>query len=153
MIVFRKILLFLIIALIYGCSQKIKDEFDYQNRADLKQMIELYDRKKIDENAESHYIDALILQSQERWAESLIDLSLAVEKDSSAGIFYSIAKAYIELGRIELSLKALEKSLELNGKFLPSLELLVEIHINNRNYNRAIDERNRCSKNINQSKI
>lgn len=139
MIVLRKILFILIIALIYGCSQKVKDEFDYQNRADLKQMIELYDRKKIDEDAEGHYIDALVLQSQERWAESLIDLNLAVEKDSSAGIFYSIAKAYIELGRIELSLKALEHSLSLNGKFLPSLELLVEIHINNRNYNRAIE--------------
>ncbi len=132
-------IIFIITLLITSCTQKVKKDFDENNRNDVKQLIRLYDAKKINEDAMSHFVDAMMLQQQGKWAESLIDLQLALEKDESAGIYYSIAKAYITLDRLEHALKALDKALEQNPRFLPTLELLVEVHIKNGNNNKAIE--------------
>lgn len=133
----KYIIIFILITLL-SCSNSKKTTFNTNNREDIRKMIRNYDSKKINEDASNFFIDAMILQQQGNWAESLIDLNLALEYDKSAGIYYSLAKAYIELERYELSLKSLEKSLELDNRFLPSLELLVELHIKNSNYNKAI---------------
>jgi len=132
-----KYLLIILIAFLISCSNH-SSTFEKSNREDIRKMIRKYDTKSINDDAINFYIDAMILQQQGKWAESIIDLNLALEFDKSAGIYYSLSKAYIELDRYELSLKAIEKSLEVNGKFLPSLELLVELHIKNSNYNKAI---------------
>ncbi len=134
-----KYYLILFIIILNSCSQKVDKNFDSNNREDVKQLIRMYDAKKINEDAMSHFVDALMLQQQGNWAESLIDLQLALEKDESAGIYYSIAKAYITLDRPEHALKALDKALIQNPRFLPTLELLVELHIKNMNYNKAIN--------------
>lgn len=133
-----KYFIVLILLALISCSNSKNSTFNANNRADIRKMIQNYDSKKINDDASNFFIDAMILQQQGNWAESIIDLNIALEYDSSAGIYYSLAKAYIELERYELSLKSLDKSLEMDNKFLPSLELLVELHINNSNYNKAI---------------
>ena len=116
-----KYFIVLILLALISCSNSKNSTFNANNRADIRKMIQNYDSKKINDDASNFFIDAMILQQQGNWAESIIDLNIALEYDSSAGIYYSLAKAYIELERYELSLKSLDKSLEMDNKFLPSL--------------------------------
>lgn len=129
------ILIFLLI--LFSCSPK-RNDLDEEIKSDFRKVINQIDNRNLNRDAEELFIDAMTLQQQERWAESLIDLNQALEKDSSAGIYYAIARAYIKLERFELGVKAMEKSLQLNSSFLPTLEMLVEMYMQQNSVSKAI---------------
>jgi len=123
--------------ILISCSSK-KNDLDEVIKSDFRKVINQIDNRTLNKDAEELFIDAMTLQQQERWAESLIDLNQALEKDSSAGIYYAIARAYIKLERFELGVKAMEKSLELNSSFLPTLEMLVEMYMQQNSISKAL---------------
>lgn len=129
------ILIFLLI--LFSCSPK-RNDLDEEIKSDFRKVINQIDNRTLNRDAEELFIDAMTLQQQERWAESLIDLNQALEKDSSAGIYYAIARAYIKLERFELGVKAMERSLELNSSFLPTLEMLVEMYMQQNSISKAL---------------
>lgn len=129
------ILIVFIFSLI-SCSSNKK--LDNEINEDFRKFINRIDNKSLEPEAEDLFIDAMTLQQQEKWAESLIDLNLALERDSSAGIYYAVARAYINLQRYELAVKSMEKSLSLNPDFLPTLEMLVELYMQQDNPKSAL---------------
>lgn len=133
-----KLLIITLCGFVFSCSSTKEGKYDGQIREDFKKYIEKIDNKSITPEASDLFVDAMVLQQQEKWAESLIDLDLALKQDSSAGIYYAIARAYSQLGRNELSIQAMEKSLDLNPSFLPTLEMLVEMYVHTNNLKEAI---------------
>ena len=120
-----------------SCTFKSKN-LDNQIQNDFREYIKKIDNRELNQKAEDLFIDAMVLQQQEKWAESLIDLNLALEQDSSAGIYYSIARAYAKLQRYKLAVDAMKKSIKLNPNFLPSLEMIVEMYMQEDDVEEAI---------------
>ena len=88
-----KLLIIIFCGFVSSCSSTKEGKYDGQIREDFKKYIEKIDSKSVTPAASDLFVDAMVLQQQGKWAESIIDLNLALEQDSSAGIYYAIASA------------------------------------------------------------
>jgi len=73
-------------------------------------------------------ISASNLQQEGRYAEAILDYFEALKYDSSASIYYSVAKNYKELYRYYTALEFALAALRMDSSFVPAMKLLVEIY-------------------------
>lgn len=126
--------------LIISCSLfQPESQKKYNSAVDKAQnYLDRYSNKGIDRKAEYHFINGLTEQQKGNWAESTIDFNLALEHDSSASIYYSLAKSYSKIGRFELSLESLLLSIEMNDEFVPAMSLLSDMYVSLNDMTNAI---------------
>ena len=128
-----KISAFILLLILASCSgvknEKFTTDEEFYQSLDLAELYkERYQVNRVKKEAVSHYINGLTEQQKGNWAEALIDFNLALAKDSSASILYSMSESYYKIGRTSLSIETLSQSLELNPDFIPSIELLASIY-------------------------
>ena len=103
-----------------------------------KSGIRVVDTAKIDYNAREIVIKASMLQLQKKHAEAILEFQDALKYDSSAAILYAIAYNYKEMRKYDNALEFILQSIDKKPDFLPSYELLGEIHRMQGNYDAAV---------------
>ncbi len=89
------------------------------------------DTANIADKAKNFVIQGSLYQMSNRHAEAIIEFQQASRMDSSAAIFYAIAKSYLELSKLEMALENLNLALKQDPEFLPAWELLIQAQIMN----------------------
>lgn len=97
-----------------------------------------FDTSKIHEKAVDLVITASKFETQNKYAEAILEFQSALKYDSSAGIYYSIAKNYLKLGKVEQALENTLKSLIINDEFTYAYQLLSNIYIIQADIEKAI---------------
>ncbi len=96
------------------------------------------DTRGLNEKAKDYFIRGSNLQQEYRNAEAILEFQQALRYDTSAAIYFAIAKNYQALNKNDLALEYVLKSLDLSPDFLPSIELLANIYIFESKFDDAI---------------
>lgn len=121
----------IIIILLTNCSSSRKgDGYYYDKLIDrTKYDLNQYDTSVVSERARNFFISGSILQQQFRHAEAILDFLQALKLDTSAVIYYAIARSYKELEKNDLSIENAAKALKINPEFIPAIELLIDVFL------------------------
>lgn len=114
-----------------SCSKDISKSYDTgKSIIDLsKSKTSEIDTSNYEAVAKDFVIAGSSLQQRNRYAEAILEYQQALRYDSAYTIFYSIAKCYKELDKLDLALEYTLKAVEKDPEFLPALELAAEIHL------------------------
>lgn len=120
----------IIILIFMSCSssKQEKGEFYYlieEERAKLNYV----DTSKQDLVTKNHIIDGSEYQQKKQHARAILEFQDAMKRDTSASIYYAMAKSYRELNKYDNAITMIVKALELDPEFIPARELLAEVYI------------------------
>lgn len=96
------------------------------------------DSAKAKQRAKKAFTRGSVLAMQNRPAEAIIEFQEALQHDTSAAIYYALAKAYHDMVKNDLALSYVGKALEADSNFSEALELSIEIHISRANIEEAL---------------
>ncbi len=91
--------------------------------------LEFVDTSMFSRLTTDYVISAANLTQQGRYAEAILDYFEALKYDSSASIYYLIAKNYRELYRYNSAIEFANYSLKIDSLFIPAMKLLGDIYI------------------------
>jgi len=123
--------LFAILILLQACSSNIEQ---------ISQSELLKKNKKIakqKEFAQQLFIDASLLDVEEKYAEAILDYQEVLKLDPSAGIHYALGKDYLRLSKISPALEHARKATQLEKDNVEFLTLVGTIYSFNRNIDSA----------------
>jgi len=112
----------LIPLLIVGCVTNIEKS----GYAEIKNGKEK--NKKEQEYAKQLFIDASLLDIQEKYAEAILDYQDALRYDPSAGIHYALSKDYLRLNKLYQALNHAKQAVKMDGKNVEYLTLLGTVY-------------------------
>lgn len=138
--IFKYYFLVAMILVLISCSttRKENSEIDYlldEERAKLN----FIDTSKSDAVTKNHIISGSNYQQQNRHARAILEFQDAQKLDSSATIFYAMAKSYRKLNKYDNAIDMILKALDRKPNFIPALELLTEIYIVQYRLDKAIE--------------
>jgi tetratricopeptide (TPR) repeat protein len=121
MIKMKKYLIYTsIILFVISCSPKLEKQL--QDKTENKQQT------KEKEYAQQLFIDASLLDIQEKYAEAILDYQDALRYDPSAGIHYALAKDYLRLSKLYPALEHAKKAVKMDNKNVEYLTLLGTVY-------------------------
>ncbi len=131
---------FIVIIMLAGCGSSRKGDGYYYDKLIDRTKFDLnqYDTSVVSERARNFFISGTILQQQFRHAEAILDFQQALKLDSSAVIYFAIARSYKEIEKYGLSIENAAKALKINPEFIPAIELLIDLFLILENYNEAV---------------
>jgi tetratricopeptide (TPR) repeat protein len=116
--------------LIFGCSSAPKeDEGLLYLLDDEKARLNYIDTSKSDAVTKNHIIDGSNYQQKGNHARAILEFQDALKRDSSATIYYAMAKSYREIYKYDNAIKMVLKAIDKKPDFIPARELLAEIFI------------------------
>ncbi|MFZ1290709.1 MAG: tetratricopeptide repeat protein [Melioribacteraceae bacterium] len=116
---------------IISCSSHIEKETSL-NQEDAKK-VSSADK----ETAQQLFIDASMMDLEEKYAEAILDYQEALRLDPNAGIYYALGKDYLRLNKLSQALINSKKSVEIEPKNVEYLTLLGTIYSFSRNADSA----------------
>ncbi|MBK7106116.1 MAG: tetratricopeptide repeat protein [Ignavibacteriae bacterium] len=126
-----KYIYFLLVIFIISCSSHVEKE-SLENQ-EVKSKISKADK----ETAQQLFIDASMMDIDEKYAEAILDYQEALRLDPSAGIYYALAKDYLRLNKLSQALINSKKSVELESQNVEYLTLLGTVYSFSRNADSA----------------
>ena len=75
---------------------------------------------------------------REKYAEAILEFQMALRYDSSAVIYYTIAKNYTSLSKFDMASEYARYAVDKDSSFVPALELLADIYLNSDRTDEAI---------------
>lgn len=103
-----------------GSSETIEEKTD-----DKKPVLTAEQQKK---KAMEFFINGGVFESQGNYESAVLQYEKALMYDSSAGLYYTIAKNYVYLNKLSLALNYSQKALELDSTKLEYYDLLADIY-------------------------
>lgn len=88
--------------------------------------------------AKDYVIRGSSLQMREKYAEAILEFQMALRYDSSAVIYYTIAKNYTSLSKFDMASEYARYAVDKDSSFVPALELLADIYLNSDRTDEAI---------------
>ncbi|MCP5061638.1 MAG: tetratricopeptide repeat protein [Ignavibacteriae bacterium] len=125
------IILFTTFILLQSCSSNV----DQVSSGEIKKQNKKIAKQK--EFAQQLFIDASLLDMEEKYAEAILDYQEALKLDPSAGIHYALGKDYLRLNKINPALEHARKATELEGNNIEYQTLVGTIYSFNRNIDSA----------------
>ncbi len=116
----KYLIYFQLLFLIIGCSTNIT------NNVSPKEQNQ--ERTKEKEYAQQLFIDASLLDIQEKYAEAILDYQDALRYDPSAGIHYALSKDYLRLSKLYPALENAKKAVKMDNKNVEYLTLLGTVY-------------------------
>jgi len=116
---------------IIGCSTQIEDKTQSLSAEDLERI------KKQKEFATQLFIDASLLDLENKYAEAILDYQEALKLDPHAGIYYALGKDYLKLNKLMPALENSQKAVALENNNTEYLSLLGTIYGMSRNIDSA----------------
>ena len=110
----------LIILFVISCSPKLEKQLQEKTKSE--------QQTKEQEYAQQLFIDAALLDIQEKYAEAILDYQDALRYDPSAGIHYALAKDYLRLSKLYPALEHAKKAVNMNDENVEYLTLLGTIY-------------------------
>lgn len=107
-------------------------------RKNLEESLNFIDTARMDEKTAEFVINGSKLQQQDKDAEAILEFQQALRYDSSASIYYAIAKSYKDLQKYDLAVENILIALELDKEFIPAMELLANIFMLQYDIERAL---------------
>jgi tetratricopeptide (TPR) repeat protein len=98
----------------------------------------LSDSSQNSDRAKTHVINASVFEQQYKFANAIIEYQLALRFDSSAAIYYSLAKNYRELNYPDIALENAIIAIRKDSTFIPALQILGELYVQNLRIDEAI---------------
>jgi tetratricopeptide (TPR) repeat protein len=89
----------------------------------------IIDTNYVRQAARVHVVNGSVYEQEQKYAEAIIEYQQALRYDSSAAIYYTLAKCYHLLEYYDLSQENVLISLEKDSSFVPSMELLADLFI------------------------
>lgn len=80
--------------------------------------------------AKDYVIRGSSLQMREQYAEAILEFQMALRYDTSAVIYYALAKNYTSLAKFDLAAENARIAIQIDSSFIPALELLADIYNN-----------------------
>ncbi len=125
------IILFISFLFFQACSSNI----DQTTPSEFNEQTQRTTRQK--EFAKQLFIDASLLDLEEKYAEAILDFQEALKLDPSAGIHYALGKDYLRLSKISPALEHARKAVQLENDNVEYLTLVGTIYSFNRNIDSA----------------
>ncbi len=110
------------------------------------QGLNYYDTTDKDKKINDFIINGSVLQTQNKYAEAILEFQQALKYDSSAAILYAISKSYLKLDKYNLAAEYALYSLKKDDKFVPNYDLLAEVYIKQYDIQNAISALQTASK-------
>jgi tetratricopeptide (TPR) repeat protein len=123
------VIVILAVLFLFSCSsQKMKLNPDYKGLLQRSNNEFIIDTNFTKAAAKDYVISGSTLQQQHKYAESILEFQNAMRYDTSAAIYYAMAKSYRELNKLDNATECLQKSLKIDSLFSPSMELMGQIY-------------------------
>jgi len=115
---------------LWGCSTSNIDDSEFEYLLDQeKAKLNYIDTSNVDMITKNHVIDGSGFQQRDDHARAILEFQDALKKDSSAAIYYAMAKSYRELYKYDNAINMVLKAIEKKPDFIPARELLAEVFI------------------------
>lgn len=128
----KRILIILAVGMFfYSCSapkEASSEEFNSVIRNSRKSMINI-DTNKISDLSKDFVINGSVFQQQKKYAEAILEFMDALKYDSSAAIYYAIAKCYRDMHKTNKSLYYAMMAFDRDSTYIPTLDLLADIFL------------------------
>jgi len=98
-----------------------------------------YDSIISSKKAKDYVIRGSSLQIREQYAEAILEFQMALRYDTSAVIYYLLAKNYLSLTKFDLAVENARSAIIIDSTFVPALELLADIYLNSDRSEEAIE--------------
>ncbi len=85
-----------------------------------------------------HFVNGTVFESQNNYAAAVTEFEKALQYDTSAGIYYSLAKNYLLTNRLIQSLSNIKKAVEIDSTKLDYYDLMADVYSAARNYDSAL---------------
>ena len=119
----KKIITYIVVPLfIISCSSNIEKS----GLTETKNAKEKNTKEQ--EYAQQLFIDAALLDIQEKYAEAILDYQDALRYDPSAGIHYALSKDYLRLSKLYPALEHAKKAVKMDNKNTEYLTLLGTVY-------------------------
>lgn len=119
-----------IFVIIFGCSTTEQKKSDFSYLIDKeKAKLNYIDTSKQNLVTRNHVIEGSEYQQQELHAFAILEFQDAMKYDTSASIYYALAKSYKELGKYDNAISMIVKALDMQPDFIPARELLAEVYL------------------------
>ncbi len=140
---FEYILIYILTALLLSCSTSEKStDTDFakmlRESRDRINYMQHIDSAEVHESAVSHVVQASTYEQKFEHAKAVLEFMDALKYDTSAAIYYGIAKNYKKLYKMDNALDYAMKSVDIDPAFIPALELLADIYRTELKYLKAI---------------
>jgi len=113
-----------------GCATTQLDESEFEYLLDQeKAKLNFIDTNSVDLITKNHVIDGSNYQLRNEHARAILEFQDALKKDSSAAIYYAMAKSYREIYKYDNAINMVLKAIDKKPDFIPARELLAEIFI------------------------
>jgi len=130
------VLIFLSVLLVSACSiSKVRQEVWYSGMNNNK----VIDKEQLPKEARKHFLNGSTAQMKNNHYDAILDFQLALKYENSPSIYYAMAKSFRQLRRFEQAIDACEKALSYNDQFLPALEVLSEIYLDQMNIDKSAE--------------
>ena len=106
----KRYFIFLLLALLVGCSSEKQTLKNKSNSNEVK-----ISKKKNQSEALDHFITGATYEAKDDYANAILEFQDALRYDTSAGIYYAMAKNYYYLNKTSLSLVNAEEALKLDS--------------------------------------
>jgi len=120
-----KILVFAFIAIFFSSCSSQKEIVKDKSGRDTLSFSNFSGNKK--NAALEHFINGSIAESKGDYASAILEFQDALSLDTSAGIYYALAKNYFFLNKLSLALLNSRKSIELDPSNVEYFEMLADI--------------------------
>lgn len=127
--------IYLLLAIIFIISSCGSSELINSEKNSQLSKLSKDERKK---KALDHFVNGSVLESQDKYLAAIAEYESALRYDTSAGIYFSLAKNYFRVNRLILSLNSIKKAVELDSTKIDYLTLLADVYTNARQYDSAI---------------
>jgi tetratricopeptide (TPR) repeat protein len=87
------------------------------------------DTAYVKQTARVHVVNGSVYEQEQKYAEAIIEYQQALRYDSSAAIYFTLAKCYHLLEYYDLSQENVLTCLEKDSSFVPAMELLADLFI------------------------
>lgn len=132
-------ILFLFSFLLNSCSSFNKDkQNDFLWLKYQQKKINYFDTTEQNKKLTSHFIAGSVCQMQNNYAEAVLEFQSALRYDSSATIFYLIAKSYLALDKLDFAIKNALTALKYDKNFIPAYDILAESYLRKMDLQNAI---------------
>ncbi|MES2765697.1 MAG: tetratricopeptide repeat protein [Bacteroidota bacterium] len=102
------------------------------------------DTAQFSQKARKYFVQGSVLEMQQRYAEAIVEYQQALRYDSSAVIFYALAKNYLDLSKVsqtpklDQALEYAKAATERDPEFIPALDILANVYATQYKFDEAI---------------
>ena len=132
----KYILILILITSCAGSKPEISEDFRVVLK-DSKEKLNYIDTNMISVKARELVISGSTFEQKREYARAVIEFQRALRYDTTAAIFYAIAKNHHKLNIYNIALENLIKAVELKPDFVPALELMAEVYTDQFNLDKA----------------